>query len=551
MQHVLLLFWLKWKLMQRGYRRNTTAVFGVIIALLVFLPLSILIAVVLGMVWRSAPEYGTNILTAALLGIYVLWLGAPLLGYSLNDSYDITRLFIYPLTVRQIFSGAVLGSLVDFPVLFMMPTLIAVLVSFGSASASALMIAIAAMALFLFQTLSLSQAVILGTSGVLRSRRYREIATLAVTFLWIAYYVTWQTAMRRTHSFDWRAVMQSPAWGAADWLPPGMAARAVSSAAHGSYAIAVAFLAVLALCTIATIYLASWLIERVYVGDEVGIRPRVTRQRAALHVPVAVREAREVGEEALAQRVPVVWAMFEKELRYLVRDPYYKVVLMNFVYIFFVSLFAMFNNVQHIGSDVERLALAWGATALLLMMQTQIVCNIFGTEGAGAATLFLTPAPRRDILMGKNLSAVLGLSVVNLLYAAATSGAAGVLAAFPLLFCWLELALVAFIAVGNVASVYFPYRLVMRGWRIRQQSASRGCGYFFIYVGVMCAAGVILCPVLAALAVPFFLAPAWLGLGIPLALLYAAGMYLLSLKLAAPMLAERETQILARVTAEE
>ena len=36
-----LLFWLKWKLLWRGYRKSMSALFGVIIALLVFMPIAV------------------------------------------------------------------------------------------------------------------------------------------------------------------------------------------------------------------------------------------------------------------------------------------------------------------------------------------------------------------------------------------------------------------------------------------------------------------------------------------------------------------------------
>jgi hypothetical protein len=126
---------------------------------------------------------------------------------------------------------------------------------------------------------------------------------------------------------------------------------------------------------------------------------------------------------------------------------------------------------------------------------------------------------------------------------------AGALRHFVVLFIWMELALIVFVAAGNLVSIRFPSRVAMRGWRTTQQSAGRGCGYGFLYLGIAAIAFALLLPILAALAVPTFWAPsAWLALTIPLAAAYAAGLYLLSLRLAEPMLLDRERDIIARLT---
>jgi hypothetical protein len=63
---------------------------------------------------------------------------------------------------------------------------------------------------------------------------------------------------------------------------------------------------------------------------------------------------------------------------------------------------------------------------------------------------------------------------------------------------------------------------------------------------------VLLLPVLAAILLPtFWVSPAWYALAIPLAAAYAAGLYALSLHLAAPLLLEREPILIARLSAEE
>src|SRR5438552_2021870 len=117
-----LLFWLKWKLMWRMYRRERMAAVGLIIGLLVIGPWAFIGAgLCLFGFLTFEPPLNQHLLAGALTGAYLFWLLVPMMGYALNDSYDITRLFVYPISVRQILTGAILGSIVDFPVLFLLP----------------------------------------------------------------------------------------------------------------------------------------------------------------------------------------------------------------------------------------------------------------------------------------------------------------------------------------------------------------------------------------------------------------------------------------------
>jgi hypothetical protein len=178
--------------------------------------------------------------------------------------------------------------------------------------------------------------------------------------------------------------------------------------------------------------------------------------------------------------------------------------------------------------------------------------NCFGTDGAAAAILFLFPSSRRQILIGKNLTLFTALSLVNLLFMLLLSALAADLQQFGLFFGWMELALLMLLAMGNLISVWFPSRIVLRGWRIRQQSASRGTGYGFLYLGFLFVAFLLLLPVLAALLLPVYLVgAAWFLLSLPLALAYVAGLYLLSLHLGEGLLLQRETTMIARLSAEE
>ena len=561
MTYLKLLFWLKGKLLLRGYQRGGTALAGVILTLVFLLPFTIALAGGALLGFRDlSPPYNGHLLRAVLLIVYGFWVMSPLLGFSMNDSYDVTKLFLYPVSVRQIFFGVILSSFLDFPVLFLLPTVIAVFAGFTH-SAVAFGIILLTVALFLLHTFSLTQAILLANTGILRSRRYRDMAMVLVTLFSILFYVVWREMASYAGQMDWSGIVQSPLWEALSYLPPGLAARAIVAAGQGQMLPALGFLLGLAGFTAVTFALAAEFLKRVYAGDAVRLYTRTAVNAPATapatpvvsSEPISAKPVRHSRGMLLIGLPPVVEAMMEKEFRYYVRDPYFKIIMLNLAYMLVVGFFAISPKGMILTPPI-RVVMAWVMMSLPLLIEMQLVCNLFGTEGAAASVLFLFPCSRRQILVGKNLALFVVLSDLNIVFMFILAGIAGVLGYVGLLVCWIELALIVFLAIGNLASIYFPLRLVMRGFRMRPNSASRGCGYFFVYWGVMLIAFVFLLPVLGALAVPAFwpgINPFWLALSIPLAVAYALGLYALSLHLAGPLLQAREETIIAKVSQPE
>ncbi len=562
-----ILFGLKWRLTLRGYRRSRSAVIGALLFVLLFGPLALGGATGLGFLFvHVRAPYNEHVLRAVLLGIYLFWVLAPLLGYALNDSYDITRLFVYPVSVRRIFSGAIFGALLDMPTLLLLPTLLAAVIGFSHGIASAVL-ALIGVLLFLFHTLALSQAILLASAGVLRSRRFRDIVLVVLPLFWMAYYVASQTLTRQMVSINWKAFVAGPAWNALSFLPPGLAARSIARAGAGDLLPALNFLALLSLATTLTVYAAGWLVKAAYEGEDITVvvksRPApLARPTARPATPGAAILHRGESVSAAARPFgivlpPVVEAMADKELKYLRRDPFFKITLMNLVYMMIVAVFAFLRgSLRHGGGGFNPAGASpwglWGASGLLLWGVTGFVFNTFGTEGGAASALFSFPSDRRQMLLGKNLTILGALLAVNVVFLSILCAIAGRPAMIAPLLCWTSLALVVLVAIGNLVSVYFPYRVALKGWRTRQQRANQGCAYTFLYLGATAVAFVMLLPVLAALLVPLqFIGAGWLALSVPLAALYAGGLYLLSLRLAAPLLVEREFTIIEKLTQTE
>jgi hypothetical protein len=592
-RYLRLLFWLKGKLLLRGYRRSASEVVGTLVLVLIFLPISLGIAYFCGTKFLNAsPQDSENLLRILLLGIYLFWLLTPMLGYSLNDSYDVTKLFVYPLSMRQIFSGALFGAILDRPTLLLLPTLLSIFIGYGSSLLSGIATLLAIL-LFLFHTLGLSLAILMAGAGVFQSRKFRDAAAVAIPAIWIVYYVIKNIMQGQGSGVDvGKAFLRSGTWEGLNYLPPGFAARAIVASQQGHYGEVVLYLSILGGMTCGTIYLASWLLQKIYAGETLSTpssrqvhKPALaisdsvstatssalsgssilstaapqstsTAPSSASHAVDAAKKPARPGKvaSALLQMLPpVVRAMLIKEFHYIQRDPYYKIILVNLIYPILLPIFVSVQG--RVGGGVYLGSIGWFAAGLMTLSQMQLCCNIFGVEGSAITLLFLFPCPRKQILIGKNLSLFLFLSLLNLLFVISIGVFTRQISQLGVLLCWAELSLIMNLAVGNLFSIYFPLRVVMRGWRVKPPKTGRGCAYGLLYMMVMALNFVILIPVMAALLVPtsrwLGVDSLWLGLTIPLAVTYVLGIYAFALYIAEPLLIRREIEITGKVSQEE
>ena len=112
----------------------------------------------------------------------------PLLGFQLNELYDLTRLFVYPVSPTGLFMGSLLGGLLDRPVLLLLPVL-GVLLALFSPTPLAFVFSLLLLLLFLLHTLALGQALMLTLIGFLRSRRFRDVTIVLFPLIGMGYYL--------------------------------------------------------------------------------------------------------------------------------------------------------------------------------------------------------------------------------------------------------------------------------------------------------------------------------------------------------------------------
>ncbi len=137
-----------------------------------------------------------------------------------------------------------------------------------------------------------------------------------------------------------------------------------------------------------------------------------------------VRRSEPVAAAARSDRTPVIewrfpWvseyasAVAAAGLRSLTRAPEAKMMLVAPVIMVVVFAGLVLSNSAKIPESVRPL-MAVGAAAMVSLTGIQLVGNQFGYDRAGFRAFVLSPAPRREILLGKNLAIaplILGLGV--------------------------------------------------------------------------------------------------------------------------------------------
>ena len=354
----------------------------------------------------------------------------------------------------------------------------------------------------------------------------------------IGFYALTQLGSRRLFdsNMDLRVFLHGKVWTALGCTPPGLAGQALQATRDGNFATAAVFLLVLVALAVGTVLVSARSVNLVFSGEGPAMRRRV--RPAATPKAAVSRPPAAPSTSWLERRLPpVVSAMVAKDTRLLSREPFFRMAFLQSFYFLVVGI--VIAKPWHLsagGSGVSS-GVVWFASIFATLAQGTVFYNLFGVEGHAAATLFLFPASRRDILIGKNLTFFAAFGALDALIGLLLGLVSGNPELCWRLALWMLLVVGMHLSVGNFVSLLFPYRVVMRGWKMQPASASKGITVGLIAMLFMAITAVLLLPVLAAFIVPtYFVDSYWLALTLPMAIAYEAGLYLLSLSLTQKLL---------------
>ncbi len=242
------------------------------------------------------------------------------------------------------------------------------------------------------------------------------------------------------------------------WLPGGLPAGAIESAADGSAAAETGSLGLLGLYALGAGGLLCIRLRAEYRGESLG------------EAPSSKEQVRRDEGWLLAGGGPIS-AQIEKELRVLLRSmtQIYAIGVPPIMVVIIASLFRNGASLAHRSVHVALpVCVAYG-----LLGFTQLIYNSLGAEGKGIQMLFLFPVSMRRILLAKNMfhgALYIGVAIVSGALATVRIGVPDP-AIVAVTLAWLAFALPANLAAGNLLSVLMAYRVNLG--RLGRQSGSQ------------------------------------------------------------------------------
>jgi ABC-2 type transport system permease protein len=548
MSQLLALVWLKWRLVRNSLRSKravagrVAAVVGVLAGLGVSLAAAV--GVGAGAYFLSAHagaggvdarqlSAGFAVLLFIFTIMFLMWALMPL-ALGGGSRFEPARMLLYPVSLGRLFAFDFLSDLTSLTSVFVVPSLVALCVGVGLGRGS-LMSGLAVAFVSVAFGLSFSKLLSVGVGALMRSRRTRGETALAVVgaVLALAGILMGQLMPfieRHADSLGWTG-----------WTPPGAAAGAV---ARGLFAGDRGALAV-SLLTLAAYALACTLLAyRVARRTALGVGGGEAKRKAPQAAPAGRAEG------YAGWRLPFVSqefsALFEKELRYAMRNAQLRVIAVMAVALTVVLRLgpAGAGNRRMWGWVTEY---AEGAGAVfsvvyIFMLVSPLSTNLFGYDGSGMRALVLSPVGRRTVLLAKNAA----VTLISLLLVVLGVGVGGFflgdLRAPVLLFALLSFVTTAvlFALVGNWLSLQFPKRVQFGKRMNRSGVAGLLLVPFFFLLLVPPAASVAAAHFAGSYVVKYVILAA--------VALLSAGLYALVLPSQGRALERRELEILEAVT---
>ncbi len=547
------LFWLRWKILTRGFTRNPASAVGAVVLLLIVLWIAGLAAVGTFFAYHSLPSpANSEVLYLVLTGVLLLWIMLPLFEFTANEGLDVSKLTLYPLTRAELMVSLLFSTLLDIPTIGLV-LLLAAVVAGWSISAPVAILALVTILIFYVQVVGISQFVLALFMRILQGRRFRDLSIIVIAVFTSSFYLLQQFVFggaRFLHFYDnLKSASFSPYL---QWLPSGFAARSITQAVQGNWGASLASLGLLLVTSLLALYLWQVVLERSLSASEVGGSARARNHRRQRAVSLAV--SAQPASISMWGRIisPQISAIALKDLKYFWRDPQLKAMMFQsviYVAIFFIGPLLNPNSSLFGGSAYVLLI----TPLIVLLFMLTLSLNTLGWERQSLTTLFLFPVTPKRILWGKNLAVLtLGMAELVLLIAIGAFLTHAWNLVLPVIVVGLA-GMGVTLGCGNFTSVYFPQyvRQMQRGFRATGQASQGGCLRAVVSFVMLVVTAILLIPVGLALGLPMLYQVEWIwSFTIPLALFYGIAFHQVVTRLVAPRIIEKAPEILAIITRE-
>ncbi|HZZ78686.1 MAG TPA: hypothetical protein VFE62_09215 [Gemmataceae bacterium] len=222
-------------------------------------------------------------------------------------------------------------------------------------------------------------------------------------------YIRRATAIRHEQDSDGEATLQR--WQDAAWIanmvvPIGWLAWGAATAREGNMLPCMLAIIAYTLVGTASLWRGYRTTVRIYTGEFTARGPDVRAVPVAQGSPLPAAPATAPGAALLELSIP--WLSDQAAatalagFRSLTRAPEVKMLLLTPI-IMVVVVGGIVLRESSV-SEALRPLIAFGITTTVLITFTQLVGNQFGHDRSGFRAFLLSPAPRREVLLGKNLA---------------------------------------------------------------------------------------------------------------------------------------------------
>lgn len=476
-------------------------------------------------------------------GLFAFWQIFPLAAATFSEHVDASTLQRFPLSYPGYVVVRVAFGSLDAATLVGGLCMAGFVIGAGAAAPLLLPLALLLALAFTLFNVVLAQMLFAWLERWLARRRTRELLALLffAGIIALNFIGPLSDRLARRHA-------ALPPWllAAQAWLPPGIPAHAMAGAREAAWLPALGSFLLLAGWTVAGLGLLHIRLQAEYRGEPLdqGRHDQAGNAQNRKAAPARTERTRTDPAAMAAPRVDfgAPGAIARKELRYLLRSP-----MMAFSLVMPVVLLIFFrfagSSSRHAATpfSLHGVGLAFPvAAAYGLLILTNLVFNVFGTDASGVQFYFMAPLRFRQILLGKNLAYGLlyGVELVLVYVVAWIMNGLAPAWVQAATFAGLAFALFCDFTCGNLISLFMPKKIDLS--RLGRQNA-RGTSAL-ISLGVQAVVAM-----LAAIAVlaGLVLHQHWLTVALLLILAaLAAGAYAVLLgQMERLALAQRETLI--------
>src|SRR5579872_45013 len=426
-----------------------------------------------------------QMLALLLWPVFFFWQVFPVMATAFTNNPDSSDLLRFPLSYRSYFLVRLAYGMFDPATFLGSMWLFGILVGIGFAKVALLPWALLVLLAFAAFNLLFLQMIFAWVERWLAQRRTREIMGILFILLMLSFQLIGPLAGhfgKRVRPGAKRFVeIVAPVQAV---LPPGLAADAITEGIYPRWPVAMSSMALLCAFVLVTGYSFHVRLLAQYRGEnlsEVAAASGLPHDRS-LHM----------GWNLPGFTAPVA-AVFEKEIRYLLRSGPMLLTLIMPIFVLVIFRLGPMSAARHTGVFAGGKAdMAFPAAAgYTLLMLTNLAYNNFGGDAGGIQFFFASPVGFREIILAKNITHTVILAgetfvawvAVSLLYrpptlAITVATMASLLFAAPLNF-----------SAGNLLSLLSPKKLDFASFGRQRASQttvliSLGVQLFIVGVGV-------------------------------------------------------------------